>query len=195
MLTPSDDFLSPCQVIDFDNFEVQQLAARLATGRTQNTVKACFEFVRDAIRHSADYQLNPVTCSASEVLKHGTGYCYAKSHLLAALLRANGVCAGLCYQRLSIDGKGAPYSLHGLNAVFLPNTGWYRLDARGNRSDIHAEFDPPNECLAFTTTLPEEFDLPEIHARPLAVVIDALDRHKKWDLLLQNLPDVTGAPA
>lgn len=26
---------------------------------------------------------NPVTCRASEVLVHGTGYCYAKSHLLA----------------------------------------------------------------------------------------------------------------
>lgn len=63
------------------------------------------DFVRDQIRHSADYRPNPVTCKASEVLRHGTGYCYAKSHLLAALLRANGVPAGLCYQRLSVgDG-------------------------------------------------------------------------------------------
>ncbi|MCJ7765377.1 MAG: hypothetical protein MUP09_05490 [Thiovulaceae bacterium] len=31
------------------------------------------------------------TCSARELLEHGTGWCYAKSHLLAALLRAYGI--------------------------------------------------------------------------------------------------------
>jgi hypothetical protein len=51
--------------------------------------KACFEWVRDEIRHSYDYQMNPVTCRASDVLEYKTGYCFAKSHLLAALLRAN----------------------------------------------------------------------------------------------------------
>ena len=59
----------------------------------------------------------------SSVLMHKTGYCYAKSHLLAALLRSNGLPAGLCYQRLSVDDDGAPYSLHGLNADFLKNHG------------------------------------------------------------------------
>jgi len=38
--------------------------------------------------------MNPVTCKASDVLIYGTGYCYAKSHLLAALLRANAIPAG-----------------------------------------------------------------------------------------------------
>ena len=37
----------------------------------------------------------------------------------------------------------SPYSLHGLNAVHLPDFGWYRIDARGNRTGIHAQFDPP----------------------------------------------------
>ncbi len=59
----------------------------------------CFEFVRDEVRHSWDFKENPVTCHASEVLRHRTGYCYAKTHLLAALLRANRIPAGLCYQR------------------------------------------------------------------------------------------------
>jgi len=43
-------------------------------------------------------QRDVVTCSASEVLREGTGICFAKSHLLAALLRAVGIPAGLCYQ-------------------------------------------------------------------------------------------------
>ena len=81
--------------------------------------KSCFEWVRDEIKHSWDYKKNPVTCKASDVLKHGTGYCFAKSHLLAALLRANSIPAGLCYERLSIHDDGAPYSLHGFNAAYL----------------------------------------------------------------------------
>ena len=92
---------------------------------------------------------NPVTLKASEVLQHGTGFCYAKSHLLAALLRANGIPAGLCYQRLSVNDTGAPWCLHGLNAVFLEDIGWYRCDARGNRPGVTAAFTPPVERLAF----------------------------------------------
>lgn len=92
--------------------------------------KSCFYFVRDEIKHSWDYELNPVTCKASEVLEHGTGYCYAKSHLLAALLRANDIPAGLCYQRLIVNKDKPPYCLHGLNALFLEAHGWYRVDAR-----------------------------------------------------------------
>jgi transglutaminase-like putative cysteine protease len=67
--------------------------------------------------------MNPVTCKASDVLIHGTGYCYAKSHLLVALLRANGIPAGLCYQRLTIENDGPSYCLRGLNAVYLEQHG------------------------------------------------------------------------
>ncbi len=76
-----------------------------------------------------DAQQNPVTLRASEVPSQGTGYYYAKSHLLAALLRANGLPAALCYQRLTITDV-PPFCLHGLNAAYLPKWGWYRPDAR-----------------------------------------------------------------
>lgn len=117
----------------------------------------------DEIRHSWDHRLNPVTCSASTVLEHGTGYCYAKSHLLAALLRANGIPAGLCHQCPGIADGRPPYCLHGLNAVHLAGHGWYRIDARGNKPGIDAQFTPPVERLPFPTGLPGEADLPGIH--------------------------------
>lgn len=41
--------------------------------------------MEDEIRHSYGYQMNPVTCQASDVLQHKTDYCFAKSHLLAAV--------------------------------------------------------------------------------------------------------------
>jgi transglutaminase-like putative cysteine protease len=185
-------FLAPSTYIDFETSDVRATARRLAAGASSelDVARACFEFVRDTIRHSSDFRLNPVTCKASDVLRHGTGYCYAKSHLLAALLRANGIPAGLCYQRLSVGTGGAPYCLHGLNAVYLKDFGWYRIDARGNKPAIDARFAPPVEYLAFAVREREERMLPEIWAEPLSVVVDALERHATWDQVQANLPDV-----
>jgi len=153
--------------------------------------KACFEWVRDNICHSFDFQMNPVTCRASDVLQHKTGYCFAKSHLLAALLRANQIPAGFCYQRLSIDDRGAPYSLHGFNAIYLPEIGWYRVDARGNKEGVNAQFTPPLEQLAYKTQLPEEADFQAIFAEPMQIVIDALQSQTTWNDMLHNLPDIS----
>lgn len=185
-------YLSASKYIDFDHPEVSECARELATraGSESELARACFEFVRDEIRHSSDFKLNPVTCKASDVLRHKTGYCYAKSHLLAALLRANGIPAGLCYQRLSLSGEGAPFCLHGLNAVWLKDDGWYRIDARGNKPGVDAQFVPPREALAFPILAPEERDLPEIWAEPLPLIVDALERYDSYDQVLANLPDV-----
>lgn len=185
-------YLAKSKYIDFDAPDVSAMAEALAQGVTSETelVKRCFEFVRDQIKHSSDFKLNPVTCRASDVLLHGTGYCYAKSHLLAALLRANGVPAGLCYQRLSVGDAGPPYCLHGLNAVYLRDYGWYRLDARGNKPGINVEFCPPKEALAFPIRERAERDLPEIWAEPLPVVVNVLETYRDFALVLANLPDV-----
>jgi transglutaminase-like putative cysteine protease len=156
--------------------------------------RRCFEWVRDEIKHSVDYGLMPVTCAAFDVLREGSGFCYAKSHLLAALLRANGVPVGFCYQRLSVNGAGAPYCLHGLNAVWLPDVGWYRIDPRGNRNEIDAQYVPPVERLAFSVSAPGEADLPEIWAEPLPIVVEALRTHLTTDSLSRNLPDVEVLP-
>jgi len=185
-------YLQASDTIDFHHPAVADKAAEMADGCCDKLeiARRCFQFVRDEIRHSCDYQLNPVTCRASDVLEHRTGYCYAKSHLLAALLRACGIPTGLCYQRLSIDGDGPPFCLHGLNAAHFEQFGWYRMDARGNKPGVEAEFDPPNERLAFTVSSPGEFTLPTVFAEPLPIVIQALERHQAWDDVLRNLPDV-----
>lgn len=192
-------YLRPCPIIDFDHPDVAAQARALAAGGggQLELVRRCFEFVRDDICHSLDAQRNPVTLRASEVLQHGTGYCYAKSHLLAALLRANGVPAGLCYQRLTISdtGQGGPYCLHGLNAVYLDDFGWYRIDARGNKPGVQADFCPPREALAFTLRDPQERDLPEIWAEPLPVVVATLQRWPTVEAVLQHLPDIEVLPA
>jgi transglutaminase-like putative cysteine protease len=185
-------FLASGAYIDCDAPGIRAKARELAAASTGelDLVERCFEFVRDRIRHSWDYQLNPVTCRASDVLRHGTGYCYAKSHLLAALLRACGVPAGLCYQRLSVNDAGPPYCLHGLNVVYLRDHGWYRLDPRGNKPGVTARFCPPVEVLAFPTREPEECALPGIFAEPLPVVVAVLEKYGDVSLVHANLPDV-----
>jgi transglutaminase-like putative cysteine protease len=185
-------YLASSYYINWQHQQVKKQASNLASSCTyeEDIVKQCFEWVRDSIHHSADYQLNPVTCRASDVLQHKTGYCYAKSHLLAALLRANAIPTGLCYQRLSIDDKGAPYSLHGLNAVFLKNWGWYRLDARGNKTGIDAQFNPPEEQLAFPIRLKAEADLAEIWSEPLKIVTSVLEKSETYQEVYNNLPDI-----
>jgi transglutaminase-like putative cysteine protease len=184
-------FLKSTEIIDWQTLSVRAKASELAQGASaaSEIARRCFEWVRDNIQHSADYKRNPVTCAASEVLAHGTGYCYAKSHLLAALLRANRIPAGFCYQRLSIDDKGAPYSLHGFNAIHLADVGWYRVDCRGNKPGVDAQFCPPEERLAFSLNFPEERNFTEILPEPLPVVVSALRAHSTWDEMYRNLPD------
>jgi transglutaminase-like putative cysteine protease len=192
-----DEFLDSTDVVDWFHQDVRAQAWLLAAGLSDpvDIARRCFEWVRDEVQHSVDFGRCEVTCAASEVLAARTGFCYAKSHLLAALLRANGIPAGFCYQRLSIDGRGAPFSLHGLNAVLLPEVGWYRIDARGNRAgesgfSVDAQFSPPVERLAFPIEHGGEADLPEIWPEPLGVVIAALRNHATVGALYDNLPDL-----
>lgn len=196
MSTDFSLYLASSLYIDSDHPAVRAQASALASGAVGDAAIAarCFAFVRDEIAHSWDYQRNPVTCRASDVLQHGTGYCYAKSHLLAALLRANGIPAGLCYQRLAVGEVGPPFCLHGLNAVYLQDFGWYRIDARGNKPGVAAAFTPPQEQLAFPVLAPEERDLPEIWAAPLPQVIASLTGHATVQDVAAHLPDIELLP-
>lgn len=184
-------YLESTEYIDWKNPDILIRAKTLSVGLSthEDIARKCFEFVRDEIKHSWDYKLNPVTNKASDVLKHGTGYCYAKSHLLAALLRANNIPTGLCYQRLTIT-DAPPFCLHGLNAVYLEPYGWYRIDARGNKRGVSADFCPPTEKLAFSIVTKGEADLMEIWAEPLPVVVQVLEQYKTVQEVANNLPDV-----
>ena len=186
------EYLESSDYIDWKTPAVLEKAKSFADGadNSETIAERCFIFVRDQIKHSWDYKCGPVTCKASDVLKYGTGYCYAKSHLLAALLRANGIPAGLCYQRLTISNDLPPFCLHGLNAVYLENYGWYRIDARGNKEGVSAEFCPPIERLAFPIISVGEADLPEIWAKPLLPVLEVLQTKNTYKDVADNLPDI-----
>lgn len=187
-------YLESSDIIDFSNPSILKLALCLRDGLQSDKAiaKRCFEFVRDEIAHTADVTKQCDTaCTASEVLTSKMGFCYAKSHLLAALLRANNIPTGFCYQRVRVDdAKAGEYCLHGLNAVYLQNYGWYRVDARGNKKGINARFSPPKERLAFTLKEDED-DLACIYSEPLEAVVTSLRKNKTFEEMANNLPDST----
>ena len=134
------------------NYEHPAIAAWDAgSGSEEDRVRRAFHFVRDDIAHSWDIQSDRVTAKASDVLEHGEGICYAKSHLLAALLRRQNIPAGVCYQRLTLgDTPDTGYCIHALNTVYLASLGrWIRLDARGNKPGVNAQFSLDAEQLAY----------------------------------------------
>lgn len=116
--------------------------------------------------------------TASQVLKEGAGICYAKSNLLAALLRAASIPVGICYQRLTLgDTPESDYCVHALNAVYIAELNkWVRMDARGNKGNVHAEFSIDKEILAFNIR-PEydEKDYPNLYAEPLPELMAVLE--------------------
>lgn len=186
-------YLKSTNIIDWHHPEVKARAKSLGEGKelTIDIVRACYLWVRDEIRHTGDYGLSIVTSRASEALLARTGFSFSKSHLLAALLRANHIPAGLCYQRVRDMDSESGYFLHSFNAAFLPKFGWYRIDARGNNDFIDARFNPPREYLAYTVREEEgEADLPKIWTDPLSTVIEVLQKRENADEVLRHPPDI-----
>src|SRR5215510_16569901 len=96
------NYLECTTVIDWQTPAVIEQTQAVTASLTHDIekAKALFEWVRDTIPHSSDIGADVVTCTASEVLTRRTGLCYAKSHLLAAMLRCAGIprvhaCTGM----------------------------------------------------------------------------------------------------
>lgn len=183
------EYLAVTPVIDWNVAIVANKAKELTANLQDDVTKAqhLFEWVRDNIPHSKDIDADVVTCSASEVLEVGTGICFAKSHLLAAMLRAVGIPTGFCYQVcVSDDSK----TLHGLNGIYLASINrWIRVDPRGNTGEIDAQFDLKVERLAFPPNAAlGEFVYEEIWANPVPEVIAVLTKFKSRRQMWKYLP-------
>lgn len=148
-----NEYLKSDDIIDHENVQIKVLAEMLCEMACNELdfIRLAYEYVRDNISYSADINEDIITCSASEVLSAGHGICFAKAHLLAAVLRCKGIPAGLCYQRLVLDDETAPVLImHGLNGVYLKDyKKWIRLDPRGNKNGVNARFSVDTEQLAF----------------------------------------------
>lgn len=190
-----DDYLSVSKYINWNDERILAKANEVKQKCEDEImlIKMLYEFVRDEIKHSWDAQDKRVTISATEVLEYGVGICWAKANLLAALLRACGIPTGICYQRLTLgDVPETGFCIHALNAVYIKSLDkWIRLDARGNKPGVDAQFDLEEEKLAFFVHKDiGERDYGIVYANPSDTLMKVLE--ESTDVLymyLNCLPD------
>ncbi len=187
-------YLQCDKYVNYDDPAVADKAAELARGtRTPyERIQKCYYFVRDEIANTIDANDSTVTVTASEVLDHRTGISYSKANLLAALLRANNIYCGFCYQRIKIFESGSKLSLHALVAAFEPDLGrWIRMDARGNNYHFNADLSPAESQLGYTIREElGEFEFEDVLATPLPSTIYCLEKNTNAIKMYYNdLPD------
>lgn len=195
IIDPIEKYLERSDYINFDNADVAEKAKQLGAAAENEIelIQNTYHFVRDEVKHSWDAQDRRITATASEVLREGVGICWAKANLLAALLRANGIPAGICYQRLTLgDTPENGYCIHALNAVYVSSAGkWIRLDARGNKKGVEAEMRLDGERLAFPVREEMgEADYAEVYSAPSEKLMTVLKNNTDAiEMYLNHLPD------
>lgn len=192
-----DEYLKKDGVVNYENVNIIRLADSLWSNADSDVeyIKKAYEFVRDNISNSADINEDLLSCSASEVLAARHGICFAKSHLLAALLRCKSIPTGFCYQKLILDDEIAPILIyHGLNGVYIKEYKlWIRLDARGNKEGVNAQFSLEREQLAFTVRAEKrEEDGFVIYPDPDIKVLEKFKNNKTRTELWDDLPTELG---
>ena len=111
-------YLASTEYMNWNHPLIQKKAAELFNENMSEAekIKAAFTFVRDGIPHTGDIGGHDIAHNAVEALEQGHAVCYVKSMLLAALLRSQGIAAGLCYQRLA---RANDHIIHALNGIYL----------------------------------------------------------------------------
>ena len=186
-------FLQPSYYVDLQAENIQATARALFAPDMTPAEKArtAYHFVRDEMLHSFDCHAQVVTVRASEVLHHRTGICHAKANLLAALLRIQGIPTGFSFQRITYaaQDESMGYCTHAFNAVYLGGH-WVKLDARGNKPGIDAQFSLGDPILASPPRpLVEEFLYKGIYSHPQPVTMRKLENSQHPKELYYGFPD------
>jgi transglutaminase-like putative cysteine protease len=190
-------FLAEDKYVNFFSPNIQAKASELFNGVTDDIQKThiAYEFVRDKIPHSFDINAKIITAKASDVLRHETGICHAKANLLAALLRSQNIPAGFCFQHCTLaDDDSEGYCVHCFNAVWLEGR-WIKLDSRGNRVGVNAQFSLDEPILAFPPRLEyDEYFWHGIYTTPHSETMAMLDQADSLDYVFKNIPDKITLP-
>lgn len=189
------EYLSVSEYIDWTHPAIMA-GAEAFKSRAEDEVhlvRLIYEYVRDEIKHSWDVQDKRVTRRASEALEHKVGICWAKSNLLAAFLRACGIPAGICYQRLTLgDTPETGFCIHSLNAVYIKSIDkWIRLDARGSAGVPNAQFSLEREQLEFRVNREiGEIDYRTVYACHVPRLMKVLEENEDaLEMYQHRLPD------
>lgn len=192
MVENIEKFLRADKYVDYNSENIQQKAAELFSPDMNDVEKAkiAYEFVRDEIPHSFDCNAQVITAKASDVLKYKTGICLAKANLLAALLRSQGIPTGFCFQHITLaNDDSLGYCVHGYNAVLIGDR-WRKLDARGNKPGVNAQFSLKEPILAFPIRAEyDEYFWKGIYSTQNAACMQMLEQAKNIQDIMDNIPD------
>lgn len=193
-----DAFTQESYYVNFSSINIILKGKEIFNGITNDTQKAkiAFEFVRDKIPHTFDISTDVVTAKASDVLENKTGICHAKANLLAALLRAEGIKVGFCFQHITLaEDDSLGYCVHCYNAIYVQGK-WIKVDARGNTKGKNAQFSLTKPMLAYSNRPQyDEYFWPGIYANPHMDTMAMLEKSKSIQDIIDNIPDyVTEIP-
>ncbi|PWR75390.1 transglutaminase-like domain-containing protein [Methanospirillum stamsii] len=188
-------YLSCSGVISCTNAEIRTLARSITANGIDDIDRAriLYTWVRDSIAHSVDAGQTNLFWNASDVLTAGHGLCFGKSHLLVALCRVLGIPAGLCYQR--VRREDGSFVLHGLCAVYYEQIDkWVRLDPRGNKPGISAEFSIDSEQIAYEPSYDGEWLDQHIYPEPWHEVTHLVDVSRDVLQFIENSGGIRSPP-
>lgn len=187
-----EKFLQEDQYIDYSSETIKNKVKELfSSDMTEiKKTKVAYEFVRDEIPHSFDCNAKIIVARASDVLLNKTGICHAKANLLAALLRSQGIPTGFCFQHITLaQDDSLDYCVHAYNAVFINNK-WIKLDARGNKQGVYAQFSTDEPILAFQNRKEyDEYFFDGIFANPHKATMLMLEKAESLQDIMDNIPD------
>ena len=187
-----NNFLAENYYTDFSSTIIQDKAKTLFYGidDTVEKAKIAYEYIRDEIPHTFDIQSDIITAKASDVLIYNTGICHAKANLLAALLRAQNIPVGFCFQHLTLSNNDLlGYCVHCYNAIFINNR-WIKVDARGNTNGVNAQFSLTEPQLAFfNRSSYNEYFWKGIYSKPHLDTMRMLEKANSLQDILDNIPD------
>ena len=191
-------FLSENEYTDFSSPVISRKPDELFRSARNDTGKAkiAYEYVRDEIHHSFDINAAVITAKASDVLMHKTGICHAKSNLLAALLRLQGIPADFCSQHITLADDDSPgYCVHCCNAVFTDKRR-IKADTRGSTNGRNAQF----SLTALQPAFPDrsrydEYFWEGICSEPHSDTMRMLEKADSLQEAADNIPDyISEAP-
>jgi len=185
-------FLEEDEYVDFTDISISREVAQAIIGcnTEEEKVKAVFEFVRDSITNAFDVDAISIPCTASETVRARVGTDDSKANLLAAMVRALGIPAGFCYQRLTIlDDDSEGHYLHCYNAIYLDGK-WIKLDASTDRGGKKGGFCKITLDLPFQPRdVYDECNIPGIFAKPNETSMQVHRAAEYIEEVMFNLPD------
>ncbi len=106
------------------------------------------------------------------------------------MLRCEGIPCGICFEHLTLsDDDLLGYCIHAYNAVFLDSK-WVRLDARGNKPGVYAQFSLDEPKLAYPPRPQyDEYFIDGIYAKPHMDTMIMLEKATCLQDIMDNIPE------